>query len=192
MIVEKKKSLRALARRMLAALPPSRSGSVGKKIRAHLEAWPLWREAASVCAFSALASEPDVLVPWPAGKRVLLPRVATDRLTLHVVGGRGELVRGNWGVWEPAADASTAPARADMILVPGLAFDAEGGRLGRGGGFYDRLLEGFAGVRVGVCFQERLLNEIPREPHDARMDFLATPSGIISCGPRSRRAGSGG
>jgi 5-formyltetrahydrofolate cyclo-ligase len=66
-------------------------------------------------------------------------------------------------------------------LVPGLAFDPAGGRLGRGAGYYDRLLTKFEGVRVGVCFSELLVDEVPTEAHDIQMDFVVTPEGIISC-----------
>ena len=69
-----------------------------------------------------------------------------------------------------------------MILVPGLAFDLRGGRLGRGRGYYDRFLAGATGLRVGVCFEDQIVADVPLEPHDLRMDFVVTPSSICRCG----------
>lgn len=60
----------------------------------------------------------------------------------------------------------------DLALVPGLAFTAQGLRLGRGGGYFDRFLKSFTGTSVGVCFQEQVLEEIPVEPHDQSVDAL--------------------
>jgi len=189
MITEQKQSLRALARKHLAALPRSRSRSAGRRIREHLERWLPWRGSETVCMFSALAAEPQILEPWPKEKKVILPRVSGGGLELHFVTGPGELVAGSFGIREPVAEAPGAACRADVILVPGLAFDSLGGRLGRGGGYYDKLLEGFEGVRVGVCHEVVVFPRIPMEAHDAGVDFLATPAGIISCGRQSRHRG---
>jgi 5-formyltetrahydrofolate cyclo-ligase len=182
MIAEQKQSLRERARGLLAAMPPVRSRLAGAAILGHLALWLEWHRARTVCLFSPLADEPDILSPWPEGKTVLMPRVAEKDLRLHAVAGPGELAPGKFGIMQPLPSTPSAPERADFILVPGLAFDASGGRLGRGGGFYDRLLSRFEGVRVGVCFNETLFEEIPREGHDAVMDFVATPDGVISCG----------
>jgi 5-formyltetrahydrofolate cyclo-ligase len=186
MIAEQKQSLRAEARRFLAGLNEERRRSEGRKIRAHLECWTQWLEARTVCAFSALPSEPDLLATWPPGKKIILPRIAASGLSLHLVENPAELVKGSFGILEPSVDAPLVDEEADLILIPGLAFDRSGVRLGRGGGFYDRLLAGFHGVRVGVCFEELVFERIPAEVHDMTMDFLMTPGGIISCGTQNR------
>ena len=182
MIRDEKQSLREEARRCLAELPRLRGRTTGMAVMGHLAMWIDWHRAKTVAAYSALDSEPRVLSPWPEAKTVLLPRIAGDRLELHVVRGEEELVEGGFGIFEPAPDAPRAEPKADFILVPGLAFDPAGGRLGRGGGFYDRFLAGFQGVKVGVCFPELVVDEIPVEEHDVRMDFVATSEGIICCG----------
>jgi len=191
MIPEQKQSLRAEARRFLVGLDVDRRRAAGQKILSHLRSWDAWVAARTVCAFTALPSEPDVLTPWPDGKTIILPRVVGSQVRLHLVDNSEVLVAGSFGILEPAPNAPVALARADIILVPGLAFDLSGVRLGRGGGFYDRLLTNFEGLRVGVCFEESVLERIPAEPHDAGMDFLITPSGIISCGTRNTHRDSG-
>ena len=191
MIPKQKQSLRAEARRFLVGLDVDRRRAAGQKIHSHLRSWDAWVAARTVCAFTALPSEPDVLTPWPDGKTIILPRVVGSQVRLHLVENSEVLVAGSFGILEPAPNAPVALARADIILVPGLAFDLSGVRLGRGGGFYDRLLTNFEGLRVGVCFEESVLERIPAEPHDARMDFLMTPGGIISCGTRNTHRDSG-
>ena len=191
MISEEKQSLRAEARRFLAGLDSDRRREEGQKILSHLRSWDPWVEAQTVCAFTALPSEPDLLTPWPDGKKIILPRVVGSKMRLHLVDHSEMLVAGSFGILEPIPSAPFALAKADMILVPGLAFDQRGVRLGRGGGYYDRLLTDFEGLRVGVCFKESVFEQIPSESHDACMDFLITPGGIISCGTRNMQRDSG-
>jgi 5-formyltetrahydrofolate cyclo-ligase len=181
MIAGEKQSLRREARAKLKDFSKIRSRSAGLEIQGQLALWLEWHRSRSVCLFCALPSEPHLLEPWPDGKKVSLPRVSGEDLKLHYSHSTGELVEGKFGNLEPKANAPKAPFHADFILVPGLAFDPSGGRLGRGSGFYDRLLTKFEGVRVGVCFSELLVDEVPCEPHDIRMDFVVTPEGIISC-----------
>ena len=169
-------SMRQLAqiRRDAAAL----SSSLANK----LQDWPLWQAAGTIAVFSALPGEPDVLDPWPVDKRVALPRVCGRELTFHWVASREELSPGNFGISEPSAEASPAGNEFDLILVPGLAFDLRGGRLGRGKGFYDRFLAEARGLRAGVCFDDQIVGNVPLDPHDLRMDFVVTPSSIYRCG----------
>lgn len=180
-IAEEKQSLRREIRRKLEGLPKIRSRSAGLEILGHLALWLEWHRSRSVCLYCALPGEPHLLAPWPEGKKVSLPRVSGEDLKLHHARSLEELIKGKFGNLEPKANAPKAPFQADFILVPGLAFDAAGGRLGRGAGYYDRLLAKFEGVRVGVCFNELLVDRVPCEDHDIRMDFVATPEGIISC-----------
>jgi len=85
----------------------------------------------------------------------------------------GELKKGKFGILEPACPVF-APEKLDLILVPGVAFDHAGHRIGRGGGFYDRLLPQYQAVRAGVCFDFQCLEKVPTHSHDCKMDFLVT------------------
>jgi len=156
--------------------------ALSSRLVRQLGSWPLWSAARTVCAFAALRGEPDALDPWPDDKRVALPRVAADELVFHWVASRMELLPGKFGILEPSAEASHAGNEFDLILVPGLAFDLRGGRLGRGKGFYDRFLAEARGLRAGVCFDDQIVDGVPSEPHDLRMDFVVTPSSIYRCG----------
>jgi 5-formyltetrahydrofolate cyclo-ligase len=91
-----------------------------------------------------------------------------------------DIHNGKFGVREPISSCAEIPLdKFDLILVPGMAFDLRGNRLGRGRGFYDRLLENASGVKCGVGYDFQLLGKIQTEPHDARVDFIFTPSRCV-------------
>jgi 5-formyltetrahydrofolate cyclo-ligase len=97
-----------------------------------------------------------------------------------------ELVRGKHGILEPPANSPVVPLnQLDLVLVPGVAFDLHGRRLGRGYGYYDRLLDKVCGIKCGVAFDQQIKAELPEEPHDARLDCILTPTRWLSF---SRRA----
>ena len=143
-----------------------------------------WRSAQTVAIFAPQMREPDIELLWMhgAGKTFAYPRIVEGRLDLFRTASLHELAPGAFGVREPLAKLghAVAPDTLDLILVPGVAFTRGGERLGRGGGFYDRLLASLPAhtCKVGVCFDAQLLPEFPVESHDQRVDFLATESGL--------------
>ncbi|MEM9406627.1 MAG: 5-formyltetrahydrofolate cyclo-ligase [Acidobacteriota bacterium] len=117
----------------------------------------------------------------------VLPRVDGDHLQLFQVHGWDELEKGPFGLREPSQalpDARRiAPEDVDLIFVPGLAFDERGGRLGYGKGHYDRLLAQMRpeAPRVGLCFEEQIVDAVPMEAHDVAMTHLGTPERLVDC-----------
>jgi len=175
--------LTARRRRSLAA-----AAEAAAALREHLLATPEVGRAATVAAYVSVGTEPgtglllDALVD--AGKRVLLPVLLPDGdLDWAVYDGPGSLSPASFGLLEPSGPrlGVEAVATADVVLVPGLAVDDTGLRLGRGGGSYDRAL---ARVPVGT-FTCVLLHDgetgrpVPAEPHDRRVAAAATPSGVV-------------
>lgn len=179
-------------RAILRDLSPELKALQSAKIRTLLDTWTHWREAHTACVFSPILTEPDVLSPWPEKKKLLFPRVDGDRLRLHHVEAREHLKIGAFSLLEPAANFPDVGKKADLILVPAMAFDRFGMRLGRGGGYYDRLLSQFEGVSVGVCFEEQFLPEVPSEVHDQGVQFVITPAGIFPCGGKNTQSDSVG
>ena len=90
-----------------------------------------------------------------------------------------ELKKGRFGIPEPTVPVFAAENVLDLIIVPGVAFDRAGHRIGRGGGFYDRLLPQYRTVRVGICFGFQCLEAVPAQAHDIRMDWVATETEIL-------------
>lgn len=142
---------------------------------ADLLAWLAGRPEVRVLAvYSPLPGEVD-LAPAIARRPDLAwvyPRISGDRLSFH----SGEnWVAGPFGIREPAADLPEVPVdEIDAFLCPGLAFDASGGRLGRGRGFYDRMLARAkpGALKIGICFPFQLVPETFSEPHDIAMDLV--------------------
>lgn len=118
----------------------------------------------------------------------IAPRIAKGRqLMLHPYDS-ARLARHRFGMLEPAADLPVVdPATLDVVLVPGVAFDRRGGRLGFGGGYYDRFLPTTPALRIGIAFDQCLAEDLPCGEHDQRMDWVATPSEIIHCAPLWRK-----
>jgi 5-formyltetrahydrofolate cyclo-ligase len=152
----------------------------------NIQEHPWFREAETVMAFAALGGEPD-LDPVLSeilrlGKTLVLPRCGKKgHMTAHRVWDLSELRSGAYGIREPAEDAPVVPNHEiQLILVPGVAFDKQGGRLGRGAGYYDRFLENYHGRAMGVCY-ETALTKIPMEPWDRPMDGVTTDHNTIYC-----------
>ncbi len=133
------------------------------------------------------APMPDELDVWPMlelslalGTNCALPFFDSAKKTYgarQLQNLAADIVVGKFGVREPATSCAEIPLnRFDLILVPGLAFDLSGNRLGRGQGFYDRILAEASGIKCGVCHDFQLLEKIPMEPHDAKVDFIFTPT----------------
>jgi 5-formyltetrahydrofolate cyclo-ligase len=111
---------------------------------------------------------------WP----LALPRIASDgRLMLHAVRNLDEdLVMGRWSIEEPRRELPLVmPPDLDVVIVPGRAFGPEGGRLGRGKAYYDRLLGQTRAVRIAVAYEEQILEDLAAETTDEPMDRILTP-----------------
>ena len=141
---------------------------------------PFLAEAKTIMAYYSLPDEVnthsliDDLVS--EGKTVLLPKVmGVDTMELRRYTGRDDLQEGVYHILEPVGKPFTDYAAIDLILVPGLAFDAAGHRLGRGRGYYDRFLHsrvGFYCVKIGICFDFQKVDEVPIDAFDMPVDMV--------------------
>jgi 5-formyltetrahydrofolate cyclo-ligase len=153
-----------------------------------LAEWDVLRKARRVMAYIAFRNELDLSPLFEALPDIewIVPRVVGTRLVLHPYDPQ-RLVRHRFGMLEPAADLPViAPDTLDVVLVPGVCFDLQGGRMGFGGGFYDSFLPTTHALRVGITFDDCLLDELPCDAHDQRMDWVITPSSNLkSANPKS-------
>jgi len=160
----------ALAQQVTAVLPP---------------------ESGTVAAYLSLPTEPGtsplIAMLRAAGHDVVVPRITGDRLAWVPLLADTVLAAGPMGFSEPVGDALAEGALAgvEVILLPGLAVDRAGIRLGQGGGYYDRALaavpeHGDGGpLRVVVLFDDEVVDRLPTETHDCRVDAALTPSGVV-------------
>jgi len=158
-----------------------RSARICEAILAH----PSWRRATIVAIFAPTITEPDIEKLWKhaEGRTICYPAIQKGGLDFVSVSGPEAVAPGQFGIREPALDhARTIPPHTfDLVLVPGAAFTANGERLGRGGGFYDRLLAmpEFRAFKLGVCFDRQVRDSLPLEPHDQRVHRVVTESGVL-------------
>jgi 5-formyltetrahydrofolate cyclo-ligase len=183
-LTRQKTALRKQIRGALQKIPPAARAIRSAQIRDRLREQAIWRDARSILFFAPLAEEVDL---WPlleealtAGKVAALPRfdpAGQSYVAARVQNLNNDIVSGQFGVREPAARCPEIPLhRLDLILVPGVAFDWRGCRLGRGRGFYDRLLAEVRGMKCGIAFDEQVVDAVPAGPSDMRVDFMVTPS----------------
>lgn len=197
-VQERKSQLRRQVRSELQRLSPASMRDASERVSARLLGEPSIRSTGTVMAFlsdGTIMGEVDVgsfvaahaarggrvalaAVDWKA--RELRPLLIADAGAQ----GLGRVVPVGRGVLGPAPGCpSVEPESLDVVLVPGLAFDARGGRLGRGAGFYDRFLPavGQRCVRIGVCMDEQIVPHVPTEPFDAPVDLVVTPTTRLDC-----------
>lgn len=184
-----KAELRSALRRRRAALPAEATYGWSASIAARLTMLDELRRAETIhCYASSLPGEvgTDGLIAQLLSerRRVLCPRVrAHGQLEHREVSALSQLVDAAFGLREPDHELAPPadPRAADVIVVPGVAFDLEGGRLGMGGGYYDRFLAEVPAPRVGLAFEMQLVDKLPMSAHDQRVDLIVTELRVIRC-----------
>ena len=184
-----KKLVREQFRRKMRGKPPAERAADSAALCERLVRSSVWEETRTVLFFAPLADEPDI---WPAFHFILQQGLTVALPRMDLAGGgyqacavrdpRRDLVTGHFGIREPGPDCEVHPLNLlDLVLVPGVAFDLGGRRLGRGAGYYDRLLSDVRGTTCGIAFDEQISGELPVEPHDVFVDCILTPTRWLKC-----------
>ncbi|MEE2779568.1 MAG: 5-formyltetrahydrofolate cyclo-ligase [Myxococcota bacterium] len=179
-----KAELRSVGRKARVGLSTQQREQATDAVRRHLNHLLQVRSIETVGLYSAMGSELGLegfaLDCQEAGTTLVWPRVnGPDQLVFHVLEGPEGLVPGWQGILEPPVDAPIFdPAELDLLLVPGVCFDRNGGRLGQGGGYYDRMLAMLSRVHVvGVAFEVQVIERVPMGPLDVPVRGLVTEGG---------------
>lgn len=185
---ERKQGIREAALRRRDSIPVPVRRIKDAAIKDRLYALEEYASAGAVLLYASFRSEVRTLdmigEALSSGRRVFLPRVEGDVLKVYEMEDAGELAPGFMGIPEPPALAGRLreAAEAEIIIVPGAAFDPQGWRLGYGKAYYDRLLSGAPGrPRVALAYEEQMAEALPREEHDAGMDVIVTDRRVIRC-----------
>ncbi len=183
--MDDKRALRARIRALRQSLSPEERAEAGRLIEQRVIDMPEYESASVVLLYASTDEEVDTegLIDRAAaeGKTVLLPRIEGETLALHRILGREDLSPGPYGIFEPRLTLpAVSPSEVDLAIVPGVAFDEHGHRLGMGKAFYDRLLPQLgAAFTAGVAFDVQLVPEVPYDPHDKRVDAVVTETRLI-------------
>jgi len=199
-VADDKKYLRKILKESRTALSKVRADALSALVEQRLLGSSYYLEAGDVVLYAPADNEihtsrilGDTL---RSGRRVMMPKVVPDshELSLVVVNDPAELRPGAYGLLEPTGAEIVLPARLRraLICVPGVAFSPIGQRLGRGGGFYDRLLAavGPQTVTAGLAYEFQVLDRLPESPHDRRLDLIVTESAVHVAGDAPRLAAS--
>lgn len=176
-----KKEIRQEIRRRKYRLSATLAREMSTRIMRQLEEHPHFRNARILLMYHSLPDEPDTsafLERWYRTKQILLPVVCGDHLLLRKYTGSTNLISGSFSISEPKGENFTCYEDIDLAVIPGVAFDREGNRLGRGKGYYDRLLElpELSGriYKIGICFPFQKMDKIPCDAWDIPMDTVLT------------------
>ncbi|MBC8257619.1 MAG: 5-formyltetrahydrofolate cyclo-ligase [SAR324 cluster bacterium] len=159
-----------------------------------LSKWDLFKNAAIVHIFLAKTAEPEtrqiIELGWKYGKQIGVPCILPDKLELFhsQLNSFDNLSAGSLGVLEPSAETriELSPKIFELIIVPGLAFDRNGGRIGYGKGYYDKFLANSSAFLLALAFDFQVLDRVPAEPHDISMNGILTETGLIFCGASNK------
>lgn len=186
-----KQELRNEFLRVRSAVAPLQREIWNRRIAELFAGWPVYQQCRSVMFYVATADETataglieDAL---HRGKEVYAPLLGNKygEMSAAVIGSLQDLIVGKYGLKMPKPDSATLAAgeSIDLVVVPGVAFDRTGNRLGMGAGYYDRFFSRTRhAVRLGLAWGCQVVAAVPCEPHDIRMHYLLTETGIIACG----------
>jgi 5-formyltetrahydrofolate cyclo-ligase len=192
-LAERKRRLRSAMALRRRKVSEAVAREAGEAVARQLAATPEFRAARRVALYAALPDELPTSALYRTAraqaKPLLWPRLGdAGALEFASCPREEELVVGRYGVRVPPPHVAAEPlGDGDLVVVPGLAFDHAGGRLGRGGGHYDRAFPpaGVGPLRVGVGYAFQLVDSVPCDARDRRVDWIVTEAGVLRSAPRA-------
>lgn len=171
---ELRKKVKVLKSGSSASENQVKSESIFKKI-AEMD---VFREARTIMAYWSMKDEVNThefIFKYFESKRIILPSVKGNELELKVFEGTESMQPGeSFGILEPVGPTFDKTEKMDLIIIPGVAFDKQKNRMGRGKAYYDNLLKSTDALKIGVCFDFQLFDEVPVDEHDIKMDLVIT------------------
>lgn len=147
-----------------------------------LEIVGVFQDAKHILIYNGMDGEVatlDFIKKWESDKKFYLPVTYKENIAFRAYTSTTELVKSNFGVLEPVGEDITNYSFVDLIIVPGVAFDRKKNRVGYGKGYYDRFLSSTKAPKVGICFDFQLLDNVPFDEHDTKMDYLISENDLI-------------
>lgn len=175
-IKEDKKKIRDIVKEKKKEYSLEKKIEISKKIMSSLSTKDYFQKSKTIAFYWSMPDEVfthDFILSWYKEKRILLPCVENDILLLREFKGMETMRKGEaFSILEPIGEVFNDFENIDLILVPGIGFDKNGNRVGRGKGYYDKLLHNSKAIKVGVCFPFQVFDSIPMEEFDIKMDFI--------------------
>ncbi|RMF63913.1 MAG: 5-formyltetrahydrofolate cyclo-ligase, partial [Calditrichaeota bacterium] len=180
--IEQKKQIRAQIERKRRRLSPEEVEAKSRRVLSHLKTLPAFQQARTVHTYVAWRNEVDthalIRELLQTGRRVIVPIVDTQTHSLHhaEISSFDELEPGTFGILEPPLQNSRPldPDTLDLVIVPGVAFDPHGNRVGFGGGYYDQFLAHVRAPKIALAYRFQIVDRIPTRNEDQRVDIIVT------------------
>ncbi len=182
-----KQEIREMVRQKREALSPREATLKSSCIAEILLDFPRFKKAGIVGAFAAIRNEPDLrrmLERVMTQKKICFPVVEeNEELEFYQINNYQELRAGNYEIPEPdkAVAQKMTKESFEVVLVPGIAFDANGYRIGYGKGYYDKFLAGIKAIKIGIAYDFQIVQAVPFEEHDLSMDYIITEKKVFFC-----------
>lgn len=170
-----KDELRQIVRNREVMYNAIQKAEVSERIMEAIEQLPVFEQAENVLLYWSLPTEVAThrhVQRWAVHKRIYLPVMQGHELVLRRFTERSVLEERRFGILEPVTGEEITPDRVNLMVVPAVGYDTLGNRLGHGKGFYDRLLTSESPLKIGICFDYQLFDQIPVEPHDIPVDWV--------------------
>jgi 5-formyltetrahydrofolate cyclo-ligase len=194
-----KQELRKALRKQLAELPPELFQGEGNRASEFMAGFSVWKNASTVLLFLSAPGEietaPLLNAALEQGKKVFLPKVEGETARFfRVTSAVGPWQTGSFGIREPLIEGPQLPEEFPfrsawtenpvLMVVPGMAFDRQGNRMGHGKGYYDRFFAKLEGlkipcVKVALCLEQQIVTQVPTESWDKKMDAICTGTGLF-------------
>ncbi len=173
--VTDKKELRRIIRERKKQMSDSEKLIEKESVFFQVEQMKVFKEAERIICYWSLPDELDThdfVLKWYSQKQIYLPRVVGDEVELVLFNGLDHMKTGAFGILEPIGDSvDITDNNIEIIIIPGVAFTKDGWRIGRGGGYYDRLLPQLQNTyKVGIGYSSQVVENLPVEEHDVKMD----------------------
>jgi 5-formyltetrahydrofolate cyclo-ligase len=186
-----KSKMREQMKQKRSALPKKEYEEKSKILCHHIQTHDIFQSKHSILFFAPSFNEPNIFPlaeQYLSQKKIHFPRVSGNELEIKRVFEHKKLKEGFRSILEPEKYLpNTSPQKIDLVLVPALAIDTKGNRLGFGGGFYDRLLQHYSAIKMAVIFDFQYIPQLPHQHFDIPMNAVATESGIFSFNNKDKR-----
>ncbi|HSH51122.1 MAG TPA: 5-formyltetrahydrofolate cyclo-ligase [Bacteroidales bacterium] len=176
MIDQQKKETRKYIKQLKKKYTLDEKKAKSKIIFDQIDRLDEFQKADTIMAYWSMNDEVythDFVLKWYQTKTIILPSVKGDELELRIFKGLDDLAEGSaFGIKEPRALYKGPLDKIDLIIVPGVAFDKQNNRLGRGKAYYDKLLSKTLAFKIGICFDFQMLESVPADQYDIKMDMV--------------------
>ncbi|MFZ4400142.1 MAG: 5-formyltetrahydrofolate cyclo-ligase [Bacteroidales bacterium] len=178
MIDAKKNHIRKAIKLLKSAISIEEKNKRSAIIFEKLEENKTFQNAACIMLYWSMDDEVqthDFVIKWAKNKEIILPSVQNDILVLRKFNGIQSLKTGEkYGIQEPEGDDFTDFEKIELVIIPGIAFDSQNNRMGRGKAYYDKLLKQMKAKKIAVCFKFQMIDNVPTDEHDVKMDEIIT------------------